>query len=136
MVHRNSFDTVRVVVWSAVALLVLGVAGFVSGVVGHLGRPAERVAPVVYGGAVWSNGSVTCTAQGFDAARRTWICTVWTIVLPGQMVAQATDPGGPCGIRHVDQQLHAWVCDRLDPPLQGTLPPPGQAPPSRTERVA
>jgi hypothetical protein len=134
--YGESVDTVRVLVWSVVALAVLAVAGFVSGVVGHVGRPSDEVAPIVYGGAVWKEGSLTCTAEGLDVARRAWVCTVWTIVQPGQAVAQATDPGGPCGIRHVDQDSRAWVCDRLDPPLQGTLPPPGQAPPSLTERVA
>jgi hypothetical protein len=128
-----SIDTVRVLVWAVVAFAVLAVAGFASGVVG---RPSGKVAPVVYGGAVWRDGSLACTAEGLDVARRAWVCTVWTIVRPGQAVAQATDPGGPCGIRHVNQASRAWVCDRVDPPLQGTLPPPGQAPPSRTERVA
>ena len=127
------FDTVRVLVWSAVALLVLAVVCFVSGV---FGRPSGKVVPVVYGGAVATDGSLTCTAEGLDVAHGAWVCTVWTIVGPDQSVARAADPGGLCGIRHVDQDSHAWVCDRAEPPLQGTLPPPGQAPPSRTERVA
>jgi hypothetical protein len=113
-------DRVRVVVWAVVALLALAVAGYAAGLFREGDRAA--LAPTVYGGPVAENGRLACTAQGLDVRFVTWVCTGWTIVQPGQTVAPAIDPGGPCARRHVDQATRLWVCDDTVPPDPRSLP--------------
>jgi hypothetical protein len=121
--------------WAAVGVLALVVSLF--SLYAHrrakLVAPAPPVSPVVYGGATGQVGRdrVACTAESANIRINAWVCTEWTILQPGQLVAPARSRGGPCGVRHVDQPTGQWVCDALTPPNPDLLPsPPGQAAPT------
>jgi hypothetical protein len=117
-----------------VGLFALGlVGGFFSAVV-QPDRPHRHVAPVLYGASVTPDGTATCTAESLNVTRGVWVCTALSVVQPGQTVAPASDPGGRCGVRHVDQAAHAWLCDSVYPPRQSRLPP-DLMPPPRSERI-
>jgi hypothetical protein len=137
--YGDSPSSVRMLAWCVAALMGLFaigvVGGFFSSIV-HRDRPGDHVAPVVYGGAVDGGGSRICTTEEVDVSRRVWVCIGWAIVQPGQTVALAADPGGRCGVRHVDQAARAWSCDSVFPPRQNMLPTPHRVPPPRDERIA
>lgn len=109
--------------WVALTVAAIAICAFAY--VYLPGRSPTRPAQVVYSDGVEVGGRVerlTCTGQTANTRLGIWVCTNYQILQPGQTVVRARDPGGPCGIRHVDQRAGAWVCDRVKPPRQG-LPP-------------
>lgn len=124
-------DLARTIVWSAVGAAVLALSLFVLVVQRqrHALMPslaAAAAAPVVYGRGSASDGSnrMTCVAEAANTRYGVWVCTSWAIVQPGQSLVAAKDVGGPCGVRHVEQDTGWWVCDGRTPPPPDSLPPP------------
>jgi hypothetical protein len=123
-----SRDWVRIVVWAIAGLLALLLVGYAARSDRRSTATPATLAPVVFGGPTADDGRLVCTAQGANVDLRVWVCTEWTIVQPGQDTAQAIDPGGRCGVRHVNQAARRWVCDSVRPPAPGSLPPPPRVP--------
>ncbi len=94
---------------------------------GQLDSPYPGQPPVVYSGqdayGKGLGGRLACTAEVVNTRLRAWVCTMWQIVKRGQVTRPAIDPGGPCGVRHVDQVLGRLVCDSVVPPDPNSVPP-------------
>lgn len=126
-----SLRSVSPVAWALFAVAVLLIGLYAYTVRDRSPRPyppVSKPAPVVYSGAYGENRAipgqqVACTAEGMQLGD--WVCTYWQILQPGQTARPAKDPGGPCGVRHVDQATAAWVCDSTIPPDPNDLPPRG-----------
>jgi hypothetical protein len=125
----QAFDWLRVCVWSVTGLLALVVAGYSSRALRHTTVAAPSPEHVVYAGPTLDQGRLACTAESANATLGMWVCTEWTIVETGQTTAKAVDPGGQCGVRHVDQATHRWVCDSETPPDPQSLPRPQRGSP-------
>jgi hypothetical protein len=138
--YRSSFPSIpsqaqRVVFWC----LILVAAGAVAGYA-YTSR-SDRVSPgqasptlpsVIYGGQMayagsgdpYENAQQACTSEAANTRLGVWVCVTWTIIQPGQTARPAIDPGGQCGVRHVDQTTGTWFCDRVTPPDPDSLPTP------------
>jgi hypothetical protein len=132
----HALDWLRLSVWSVTGLLALAVAGYASGSLRHRPVTPLPAANVVYAGPTIDRGRLACTAESRNDTLRMWVCTEWTIVEDGQTTAKAADPGGPCGVRHVDQETHRWVCDSTRSPDPESLPRPRRAVPEPRDPVA
>jgi hypothetical protein len=123
--------SLRPLVWGSLAAIIIAVSAFAYAERPRPGVPNTEAPTqsVVYGGQTalgkdGSNERLACTAEGANVRLRVWVCTEWTILQPGQVVAPAIDPGGQCGVHHADQATGRWVCDSRIPPKPSSLPRP------------
>lgn len=132
----SSTPSLRFVVWSAVGVAAILVGALAYAARSRLDSRAVHPSPatgVVYSGPIgyWRSNphqQLACTGESANTRLRVWVCTSWQNLQPGQVTRPAVDPGGPCGVRHVDQTTGEWVCDSIMPPDPDSLPHVGQTP--------
>ena len=138
-------DWSRLLVWGLVAAAAAAVIGFAWATRSHRALPSSpQQGPVVYGEQVLATGTggfyraadgLTCTSESLNVRLGVWVCDAFAIVQPGHVARSAVDPGGPCGVRHADQETGTWVCDHVAPPDQRFVPDPPSAPRSSSPSI-
>lgn len=128
----------RSLIWGLLSALAIAVLAFAfverpSSAPSFSPSPSAPRAAVVYSGATAQGKNnpserLACTSEAANIRVGVWVCVAWTVLQPGQFAAPAVDPGGQCGVRHVDQATARWVCDRATPPDPDSLPTPLGAP--------
>jgi hypothetical protein len=108
---------------SAAMVLAASLVGLASHFLGDGSKPTTHATPAGprflfgdlhagqhRGGAVRPRS--VCTKElRVDPAAGPWICLQWEQLAAGGRAAQASDPGGPCSSRWVEQETGWWKCD-------------------------
>ena len=120
----------RRIIWGAVLVLVLAVAGFAYTQMPHPAAPVYGELPaqpdVIYGNPAQQAGELgVCTEYVTDASGA-WQCTVIDLNTRHLRVARAQTFDGPCAHLTADQPTGRWLCVS-DRPAEAPPAPAGQS---------